>query len=451
MQEKFGHFRRLLDNNNQALEIMADMEEKLSGDYVFDSSYISTQVHDLGEQVSGMVTALNLLTNNRYQTDLVPICQRLQEEMLAELEAVPTIPDTPFILPLSALHRELAPAVGGKMANLGEIGNRVGLPVPQGFAITAAAYKRFLESSSLAADLEARLSQANIEDLDSLKTISQELQAMVRQAPLPPDLEEAIVQAGQDLPTHWLAVRSSAVGEDTEFSFAGQFATLLERRRRLLTRALQGDRGQQVYLPGHILLEIPAVFRQRAPHGRGRPGHGPGPGQRRHVFPGPPRPPGRHRDDFGGLGPGPVRGGRHRLPGPLHGEPRRTPTPSPSGGWPKNPWPSPAARLGEWRRSPWPPKQAQAPCLTDDQVRTLAEIALELEDHFGQPPGYRVDRGGGGQHHHPPIPAPADQRPGLCRRGAAPRPRTHGGPHPPPRHPGGGGRGRRPGPPLPPR
>ena len=68
-----------------------------------------------------------------------------------------------------------------------------------------------------------------------------------------------------------------------------------ERRRRLFARALQGDRGQQVYLPGHFLLEIPAIFRQRPPHGRGRPGHGPGPGQRRHVFPGPPRPPGRHR------------------------------------------------------------------------------------------------------------------------------------------------------------
>ena len=41
LQEKFTHFRRLLDNNNQALEIMADMEEKLSGDFVFDSSYLS--------------------------------------------------------------------------------------------------------------------------------------------------------------------------------------------------------------------------------------------------------------------------------------------------------------------------------------------------------------------------------------------------------------------------
>ena len=32
-----------------------------------------------------------------------------------------------------------------------------------------------------------------------------------------------------------------------------------------------------------------------------------------------------------------------------------------------------------------PPEQARAPCLTDVQVRTLADIALKLEDHFGQP------------------------------------------------------------------
>ncbi len=78
---------------------------------------------------------------------MTSVYQRLAEEIWPELEAVPSIPETPYILPLSALNRELAPAVGGKMANLGEIGNRIGLPVPQGFAITATAYKRFLEGA----------------------------------------------------------------------------------------------------------------------------------------------------------------------------------------------------------------------------------------------------------------------------------------------------------------
>ena len=384
LQEKFTYFRRLLDNNNQALETMADMEEKLSGDYVFDSSYISSQVHSLGEQVSGMVAALNLLTNNRYQTDLVPICQRLQEEMLAELEAVPTIPDTPFILPLSALHRELAPAVGGKMANLGEIGNRVGLPVPQGFAITAAAYKRFLESSSLAADLEARLSQANIEDLDSLRVISQELQAMVRQAPLPRDLEDAIAQAGQYLPTDWLAVRSSAVGEDTEFSFAGQFATLLN--------------VDAASLPGHYKEIVASKFTSRAifywkyqqfsvnalPMAVGVlamvPARASGV-----MFSLDPHAP---QDDtvvisaVWGLGQYAVDG---TVSPDLFTVSRQDPHPIIQRRVAEKPVALACGPAGGVEEITLTPEQAQAPCLTDDQVRTLAEIALELEDHFGQP------------------------------------------------------------------
>ena len=99
LQEKSAHFRRLLENNNQALETMADMEEKLSGEYVFDSRYLYSQVDKLGNQVQGMVAALNLLTQNRYP-ELGPIQARLREELHEVLEAVPTIPDTPFILSL---------------------------------------------------------------------------------------------------------------------------------------------------------------------------------------------------------------------------------------------------------------------------------------------------------------------------------------------------------------
>jgi pyruvate,water dikinase len=384
LQEKFAHFRRLLDNNNKALEIMADMEEKLSGDYVFDSSYLYSQVHDLSEQVAGMVTCLNFLTHNRYQTDLGPIGERLQAELRAELEAVPTIPATPFILPLSALHRELAPAVGGKMANLGEIGNRVGLPVPQGFAITAAAYKRFLESSRLAADLAARLSQADIQDLDSLKTLSRELQAMVRQAPLPRDLEEAIVQAGRGLPTPWLAVRSSAVGEDTEFSFAGQFATLLN--------------VDAASLPGHYKEIVASKFTSRAifywkyqqfsvnalPMAVGVvamvPARASGV-----MFSLDPHAP---QDDtvlvsaVWGLGQYAVDG---TVSPDLFTMSRQDPHPITYRRVAEKPVALICRVEGGVVEIRLPPEQAQAPCLTDDQVRTLADIALELEDHFGQP------------------------------------------------------------------
>jgi len=222
----FDHFRLLLENNTKALEIMADMEEKLSGDYLFDTAYLNAQAEQLGESVSGIVSALNILTANRYP-ELEPICRQLREEIQGELTGSPVIPVTPYVLPLSALTRESAPAVGAKMANLGEISNRLHLPVPPGFAVTATGYKRFMEASGLGGELAQRLAQAPIDDLESLEAISREIQDLVREAPLPPDLETALQEAAQTMAGLPLAVRSSAVGEDTDFSFAGQFATLL--------------------------------------------------------------------------------------------------------------------------------------------------------------------------------------------------------------------------------
>ncbi|MCL6620691.1 MAG: hypothetical protein K6T55_01190 [Syntrophobacterales bacterium] len=219
-------FRRLLEHNHQALAAMADMEEKLSGEYVFDRTYLETQVRLLEEHVTGMVVELNALTDQAYP-ELFPLVAQLIAETRRELVRGAEIPDTPDILPLSELTRESAPAVGAKMANLGEMANRLGLKVPAGFAVTAAAYKRFMEAGGLARELEARLREADVSDLAGLEALSRELQARVRQAPLPPELEENLRRAAAGLPGDRLAVRSSAVGEDTGLSFAGQFATLL--------------------------------------------------------------------------------------------------------------------------------------------------------------------------------------------------------------------------------
>lgn len=226
IRRRVESFRRLLEHNHQALAAMADMEEKLSGDYVFDLTYLETQVRLLEEHVPGMVTELNRLTHTGYP-ELVPLVARLTAELRAELAKGTEIPETPDILPLAELTRESAPAVGAKMANLGEMANRLGLKVPPGFAVTAAAYKRFMEAGGLARELEARLREADVTDLAGLETLSRELKERVRQAALPPELEENLRQAAAGLSCKCVAVRSSAVGEDTGLSFAGQFATLL--------------------------------------------------------------------------------------------------------------------------------------------------------------------------------------------------------------------------------
>ncbi len=384
LREQFGHFRRLLTGNNQALEIMADMEEKLSGEFLFDMGYLKTQTVGLLGSVWGVVTELDLMLGGNRYPELTSVYHRLAEEIRLELAALPSIPETPYVLPLSALNRELAPAVGSKMANLGEIGNRIGLPVPQGFAITATAYKRFLEGARLTGELETRLARAPIHDLESLEAISLEIQELILGAPLPPDLEEALAQAVQNLPTPWLAVRSSAVGEDSEFSFAGQFATLLnvaaaglpEHYKRIVaskftSRAIfywkyQHFSVSELPMAVGVLAMVPA----RASGV---------------MFSQDPQAPEADRvliSSVWGLGPYAVDGAISpdlyvvsRQEGHPIKERRVTQKPAalvcqPGGG-------VAAAAL--------PVKQGSSPSLTDLQAQTLTEIALTLEKHFGGP------------------------------------------------------------------
>ena len=55
LAEKYAHFQKLLAANNQVLSLMADMEEKLSGDYFFDLQYIRATNTQLRQFVSLMV------------------------------------------------------------------------------------------------------------------------------------------------------------------------------------------------------------------------------------------------------------------------------------------------------------------------------------------------------------------------------------------------------------
>ena len=64
---KFDHFKEVLRCNNQALEIIADMGVKLSGDYVFDRHYAETSSEAISDAVLKSVHALNALCDNHSQ------------------------------------------------------------------------------------------------------------------------------------------------------------------------------------------------------------------------------------------------------------------------------------------------------------------------------------------------------------------------------------------------
>ena len=131
---------------------------------------------------------------------------------------------------------EDVPLVGGKNASLGEMYRELasqGITVPNGFAITADAYRRFLHEAELEAIIEDTLKDLDSRDLENLRRRGSRIRQAMLAATLPHALERAILEAytrlGEGAPEPVdVAVRSSATAEDLpDASFAGQQETYL--------------------------------------------------------------------------------------------------------------------------------------------------------------------------------------------------------------------------------
>lgn len=128
------------------------------------------------------------------------------------------------------------PLVGGKNASLGEMYRELtpqGLNVPNGFAITAEAYRYILDEAGAWPKLHEALDGLDVNDVDDLARRAQSAREVVYSAPLPENLVSEILEAYAKLKREYdsqltVAVRSSATAEDLPTaSFAGQHETFL--------------------------------------------------------------------------------------------------------------------------------------------------------------------------------------------------------------------------------
>src|SRR2546426_1104090 len=124
--------------------------------------------------------------------------------------------------------------VGGKCANLGELTAK-GVTVPPGFAVTADAFRRFLEETKIGEVIQKTLTSSNgPRDPKQYEEASQEIRKIIESAPMPSDIANEVRSAYRNLerktnsPQVKVAVRSSATSEDLpDASFAGQQDTYL--------------------------------------------------------------------------------------------------------------------------------------------------------------------------------------------------------------------------------
>ena len=230
-KEKYHSFKKLLDTNNEALEIMARLETVSGGDFVFDLQYIRAKSEAILEKCKKIIDELNVLGNNRY-TALTPVYEVIKTKIQDEIAPRSAPAREALVLPLGRVDRRLLLEVGGKNANLGEIKNRVQLPTPDGFVLTAEAYRQVLAENNLTARLAAFVAEVDPGDLGGLTEKSRRIREEILQAGIPGRLAEEVHREYERLAAELgrrprLALRSSGLYEDQEFSFAGQFLTKL--------------------------------------------------------------------------------------------------------------------------------------------------------------------------------------------------------------------------------
>ena len=220
----FARFQAVLQANNRTLEAITDLGEKLGGDYLFDVNYTKAAYAELFAAISESLENFNILTDNAFPV-LAQILFRIDGQVQRVLtETGPQ--SAPLVVFYPDITWDLAEAVGGKNYHLALLGNELQLKIPKAFAVTTRAFDLFLTCNHLTERLQTLASSQDPE-----KGLT-ELRRDVQNGVMPRELSEELARATRKLAgrhgaEYLLAVRSSAEEEDRDFSFAGQFESVL--------------------------------------------------------------------------------------------------------------------------------------------------------------------------------------------------------------------------------
>jgi pyruvate,water dikinase len=228
MHAKYRLFRTLLALNNEVLENLTELEEESSWTS-FRHPRVRMGIRALFDGTADMVGVLNELTANRY-FDLTNVVVTLRSDVFKFLEKASEREQSPLTIPLGRIRTETASQVGDKALHLARVECDLGLRVPESFVVTIAAYREFMESGGLAGQLRTILAPARVDAPEDFRRRCEVAQQLVRDAPVPPAVSGAIGEASRDgrfATTDGFAVRSSAAGEGSALSFAGQFESFL--------------------------------------------------------------------------------------------------------------------------------------------------------------------------------------------------------------------------------
>ncbi len=232
--EKFRHFRDFLVCNRDSLRQLAEMEMLYYSGQSFTLADIGYQYENLFGQVLNLVHCLNALADNRF-AKLSLKASEINSHVTSILRPVIRRPELAPVVSLLELQPSDIGSAGSKAVHLATIGRQTDLLIPAGFVVTATGYDLFLKAN--------RIDQMVLDELAGispgdprLEEVSNRLIHLVRAAQIPNELIDLLHTHYDTLeqltfPGVRLAVRSSAVREDSDASFAGQYTSVLNVTR----------------------------------------------------------------------------------------------------------------------------------------------------------------------------------------------------------------------------
>ncbi|MBF0227832.1 MAG: hypothetical protein HQK76_20490 [Desulfobacterales bacterium] len=224
LKEKIEKFQSLLNENNHVLELIADAEENLGGDFLFDIQYLKSLSEKLESSVKSIVIDLNFITENKYLS-LLPAFEKIRTEVEDALFSKTKVPNAPDSIDLSDIGINMSDAVGDKMGRLAEIQKRLKCIVPDGFVITSKVCKNFFEHTNIAEEISL-VSESLKKEKISINEAEKKLTDSILNEPLSKKIIKKIqknisLMEKKAKKNILLSVRSSAIGEDSYHSFAG--------------------------------------------------------------------------------------------------------------------------------------------------------------------------------------------------------------------------------------
>ena len=333
-------------------------------------------------------------------------------EIQGELDSRFTLPKGEWVYPLGELTKEMSDYVGEKMATLGELRNRLGLKVPEGFVISTYAFKRFIETNRLE-EWVAPLSEGKLNQ-EVMEEKAKELREQILRAKMPPEIKKAIRKV---LPS-WKNSLSGRMGGSQQRPGgrqSNQLCRSIYHRVKCSVLAnrlgIQAGRGQFVFSSGHDLSKGKGHQTKGNGHGRGLSAHDSPHGQRGYLYRRSHGSGGGGDDPVGLLGVGQVGGGRRKGRWINTRFPRPPPTPFCGNISAKRPNNMPCSEgRGDFLGSRFSGQSRNCLAWKNPCMREMIEGALRDRTVYEILSGYRMVHRSGGPGHLSPGPAASDSQ-----------------------------------------